>query len=370
MVLDKANRLQSTGIVGRAAEQSDVKRRWLQWAALIILLLIVVTRFTSLKQLGTTLGSARGQWILAAMITHLAYFLGYAFLFKAAFAAVEVDSRWRDLLPVFMASLFVNAVAPSGGASGGALWVDEANRRNRSGARTAVGLLLQLGLDMATLIPFLIYGMIYLSLRRDLRIYYIIGPVMYVLGILFFTLALFLAWRYPRALQRGLEWFARQANRLAERFRHRKWLSDDWPERTAGELKAAVRAITRHPQPVLAGVALSLAMHVVNAVGLYFLFIAFNSRVAPGTLIAGFGMGIVYYVITIVPQGLAAVEGVMALVFTSLGVPNSIAVAVVLVFRGLNYWLPLIAGAFFLHRVSAFRGRDAQSADADSRVSG
>ncbi len=336
-----------------------MKRRLLLWLALFALLLIVITRFTSLAKLGSTLAAAAWPWVAAATLTHLAYFLCYAWTFKLAFAAVEVDSRWREVLPVFMASLFVNAVAPSGGASGGALWVDEANRRHRSGARTAVGLLLQLMVDMATLVPYLAYGMVYLALRHDLQTYDIVGPAMYVAGILFFAVILFLAWWRPDGLYRLLGWTERQANRLSRRLRHHDLLKPGWADRTAKDLRGAVRAVTTHPRLLVAMLALGFALHAMNAAGLYFLFLACGQQVRLGTLVAGFGMGIVFYVITIVPQGLAAVEGVMALVFTSLGVPNARAVAVVLVFRGLNYWLPLLAGAFFIHKVRALSGEKA-----------
>jgi uncharacterized protein (TIRG00374 family) len=348
----------------------DVKRRWLLWVALLALLLIVVTRFTSLAQLGRTLATARWQWVLVAVLAHLVYFLCYAWLFKLAFAAVDIDSRWSEVTPVFLASLFVNAVAPSGGASGGVLWVDEANRRNRSGARTAVGLLLQLMVDMATLIPFLAYGLIFLSAQRDLQLYDIIGPAVYAAGIVFFAVILFLAWWRPHGLRRLLDWFEQTANHWSQRLRHRELLKPDWAPHTASDLRAAVRAVVRHRRILIATLTLNFMLHSINATGLYFLFLAFGQHVQLGTLIAGFGMGIVFYVVTIVPQGLAAVEGVMALVFTSLGLPNPTAVAVVLVFRTLNYWLPLVVGAFFVHRLRVFGGGESRPANADSRESG
>ncbi len=69
-------------------------------------------------------------------------------------------------------------------------------------------------------------------------------------------------------------------------------------------------------------------------------------------------MGIVFYVVSIVPQGLAAVEGVMAVVFTALGVPGAQALAIIIAFRGLSYWLPLAVGFFFLQQARIFGGKD------------
>ncbi len=339
-----------------------MKRRWLLWVLLLALLLLVITRFTSLEKLGSTLAAASWRWVLVAAIIHVAYFAAYAWLFKLALASVEVTSRWHEILPTFMASLFVNAIAPSGGAAGGAVWIDEANRRQRSGARTAVGILLQLMIDMAALLPFLAYGLVYLAFRHQLRGFEVAGPVIYTLGILFFLAALLAAWWRPAGLTQLLAGLQQWVNRLSLRLRHKEWIAAGWAERTAGEAKAAVRAVSQHHRLLLMAFTLGLMLHALNAVGLYFLFVALQQQVSAGALIAGFGLGIVFYVVAIVPQGLAATEGVMALVYTSLGVPSAKAIAVILLFRGLNYWLPLLAGAFFARRVRVFGGGQADRA--------
>ena len=44
------------------------------------------------------------------------------------------------------------------------------------------------------------------------------------------------------------------------------------------------------------------------------------------------------------PGGLGAVEGILIALFVSFGVPSAIAVAVVLVYRIINFWLPIPPG--------------------------
>ncbi len=97
---------------------------------------------------------------------------------------------------------------------------------------------------------------------------------------------------------------------------------------------------------------IGLSMHLLNLLGLALLFPAFGQTIAPGPLIAGFAMGIAFYVLSVIPQGIAVVEGVMALVFTSLGYPGARIAAIVLAFRGLNYWMPLAVGFLFIRRLA------------------
>ena len=44
------------------------------------------------------------------------------------------------------------------------------------------------------------------------------------------------------------------------------------------------------------------------------------------------------------PGGLGAVEGLMIALFVSFGVPSAMAVAVVLIYRIINFWLPIPPG--------------------------
>jgi uncharacterized membrane protein YbhN (UPF0104 family) len=49
------------------------------------------------------------------------------------------------------------------------------------------------------------------------------------------------------------------------------------------------------------------------------------------------------------------VEGVMTLVYTSLGVAAEPATLIVLSFRGLTFWLPMFAGFLLLRRLRSLR---------------
>jgi uncharacterized membrane protein YbhN (UPF0104 family) len=60
--------------------------------------------------------------------------------------------------------------------------------------------------------------------------------------------------------------------------------------------------------------------------------------------------------VSFIPHGIGVAEGAMALVLTSLGVATQTALAVAVAFRGLNIWLPILIGLFFLRRVRALGG--------------
>ncbi len=80
----------------------------------------------------------------------------------------------------------------------------------------------------------------------------------------------------------------------------------------------------------------------------YALFFAVHSALSPELLLVGYGLPALAGQLSIIPGGIGVVEGSMAAVFGSLGVPGRKAIAVVLAYRFLAFWLPLLLGFAFL----------------------
>ncbi len=103
-------------------------------------------------------------------------------------------------------------------------------------------------------------------------------------------------------------------------------------------------------------------LHAINLFGLWALVRAYGQTIPPGGLVAAFGMGIIFFVIAVIPEGVAVVEAVMTLVFSSVGMSVHTAIAITMVFRGVNFWLPLAVGVFTFGRIRRFGQRDRAAA--------
>ena len=148
-----------------------MKRRWIFWILVIVFIWVVISRFSEIKKLAETLMGGQWQWVAVAALTQVVYYIIYTALYQSAFLTVGVKSQLSELLPVTFASIFLNVAAPSGGASGAALFVDDASRRGESAARTAVGTLLVLIADFSAFLVVLVAGMIYLFTHHNLKVY-------------------------------------------------------------------------------------------------------------------------------------------------------------------------------------------------------
>jgi len=332
-----------------------MNRRWLLWVLAIAFVWLVVSRYAEIEQLYEILLSGRWQWVLAAALLQGGYYWVYAAVHQAAFDTVEVESRVPRLLPLVFAALFLNVAAPTAGASGTALFVNDAMRRKQSGIRAAAGMLLVYIAMYSGFAFILAAGLVVLFIYHDLQAYQVIGAATLMSLLCGMLGVLFLGVRNAARLRGLFGAVQRIVNALATAIRRPNLLADDWAEHNALQFLEAARKIAAHPRSLVRAVELALGAHLVNLASLFALFMAFGHLVDAGVLVAGYSMAMLFLVVSPTPQGIGVVEGVMALVFTSLRVPATLATLIALAFRGLSFWLPFVIGFFLLERLKIFR---------------
>jgi len=327
-------------------------RRYFFWLLAILFMWIVISRLTEIQVLAETLAQGHWQWVAAACVFQFLNFTFIAASYRACFWAVGVKSRLPDLIPLAYASVFMGVAAPSIGASGAALFMDDAARRGESPARAAAGALLYLASNLVAYFMVLVVGMVYLFLRHNLHVF--------LSGVLLLGLA------RPDLLSRLLTFIQRAVNGLLARLHRPPAIPDGWPERSAQEFSAAAAAVARRPARLLAAILMALVSHMMNLTSLFMVFLAFNQPVRLGMLVASYAMGLLFWIVTIVPHGIGVVEGVMTLVVTSLGVPAERAAVITLAFRGLGFWLPFAIGFIMIRRIRVFQAREVTKKEVSS----
>jgi phosphatidylglycerol lysyltransferase len=331
-----------------------MKKRWIFLVLIVLFLWVVISRFTELKQLETILAGGQWTWVLAAIFSQMVFYTVFSASYQAAFSTVGISTRTRDLIPVVLGSLFVNVVVPSGGAGGAALFADDLSRRGKSAAKTAAGLLLQLAADYSALMLLLIPGLVFLFIQHDLKSYEIVAGFILLLATVGLASALLMGIWKPEWLQRLFGWSQRTANWLFGRLQRTLTLADDWAQKNAEEFNQAAVAVAGNPSGLMWTVGVVLFSHVLHITTLYLLFRAFNQTIGFGALMAGYAIGMLFWIVTPTPQGIGIVEGMMALTFTSLGIPGAVSATVALTFRGLTLWLPMLLGFLAVQRTRTF----------------
>lgn len=339
-------------------------RRLLFCFLVIAFIWLVIGRVNEVAKLAAVLQQGRWPWLVTAIGLQALYFVFYAGIYQSAFATVAVESHLRRLIPLTLAALFVNLATPSGGAGGAALYIDDRVRAGQPAARAAAGVLLTNVIDFGIFCLILIVGLVVLFLHHTLRLYEVITALImmaYVGGMA--TLLLMGLWR-PIWLRNTLARIQHLVNRAGGWFRHPTLLGATWAEEHAQEFNQAAQTVTERPLYLARTVGLALLAHLCDLASLYAIFLAFNSPASIGVVIAGYSMSILFWIIAPTPNGIGVVEGLLPVVYTSLGLPAATAAVIALTFRGLTFWLPMLIGFGLLQRAPIFHAPERELAHA------
>jgi uncharacterized membrane protein YbhN (UPF0104 family) len=209
--------------------------RWIFGLLIVVFIWVGISHFTQVKELVKTLAGGRWEWILTAALIQVINYVVFTAAYQSAFTTVGVQSRLLDLIPVMLGSRFMNVVAPSGGASGAAVFIDDAIRRGQPPARAAAGLLLQLVSDYIAFTLILAGGLTYLFFQQNLKTYEVVAALVLLLVTLTLSSTLMLGFWRADLLRRLLSWVQRAVNALGVKLHRAPLLSEDWAERNTAD---------------------------------------------------------------------------------------------------------------------------------------
>ncbi|HRN51147.1 MAG TPA: lysylphosphatidylglycerol synthase transmembrane domain-containing protein [Anaerolineales bacterium] len=312
---------------------------------LILLLgvLFLLNHFTQFDDVVAVLQQSDWRFVGLALLCVAGWLLCTAATYQAVFAALGIERPLGPLVPLAAAANFVNVVAPSMGMSGMAVLISDARKRKLAPAHaTVVGALFIL-FEYAGFALYLVLGLIVLFRRDDIT-----GPELAASGVLLAMTAvllviLYLGMRAPVALGRFLRWIAHTTNKLSRPITKRDAVSEERAEKFAHDIAEGLRS-ARQPRKLLKPLFFALLGKGMLLCVLTAVFMAFQTPLSVGTLIAGFAIAYLFLIVSPTPAGVGVVEGVLTLSLSSMFVPLGEATVITLSYRVLTFWLPLLFG--------------------------
>jgi uncharacterized protein (TIRG00374 family) len=322
--------------------------RLLLWLALLLgSALLVVHRLGDVAALIHTLRRAQFGPLAVALLLQTMTLLNQPALYQALYALVNLPIRWRDLAPVVWAAHFVNIVTPAAGLGGTALLIHEAQLRGFDMGRVTLANTLYFLFNFVWFVLLLGFSLVALFLWHDLKPYEVAAAALPMTGVVIALCTMWLVGTRPLTFSRLIIRLTDRLNALSRRVLRREALSERSTVEIADNFAMSVATLA-----TARGRLLRPWVHAMLVDGLEIAVLAACFAAFPGAgrevtfamLIAGYAIGTLFLVVSVTPQGLGVVEGVMTAVFVSFGVPLERAAVVVLVYRGLSFWLPLGAG--------------------------
>ncbi|MCS6993719.1 MAG: flippase-like domain-containing protein [Anaerolineales bacterium] len=309
---------------------------------------LVLFSFGELENTWKTLQRSDFRFIGLAVVLVAAWTVSDGLGYRALLRLMGVRERLWRLILLSSAANFINVVAPSGGFGGMAVFIDDAGRRKYPRGMAAAAAALHLFLDYAAFMVVLGLGWVVLLRRNDLDAGEMTAS--------FLMLALFLALggfiyvgsRSGEQLGKILTWLARLINRLLRPIVRRNYLSEETARVFSHEVSEGLSILRVQRRGVLLPLSFALTSKALQTLILLLTFLAFDVAYSAGTVVAGFATYYLFLIISPTPSGIGVVETLLPLALHSLNVPWEQSVVVTLTYRGLTFWLPLLAGAVSL----------------------
>jgi uncharacterized protein (TIRG00374 family) len=336
-----------------SSRTSPWRRFTLTFLAVIAVVVIIVWQRHTLRRSLDVLGAANLWWLLLSLAAEAVSATAFGLSRKRLLRANGRRISLRSVLAVTYAS---NALSQSVPFAGTELAVVYSYRRFRraglDAATTSWALAISWMCSTSGLALLLVAGAI-LSGATAASAAGFAGAALYLLPGLGVLLALRFA-HLRAALEAGLTWLARLSKRLVGK-----------PENGAEGLGRFLTEVSQTRLP-LRGYAWAFGMGVANwtfdCAALAFAIRAMGEPVPWGALLLVYGAGAAVGSTGVTPGGFGLVELAMSAALTASGLPSSKAVAAVLAYRVVNFWLVALCGwivMLFLTHPVRFRGRRA-----------
>ena len=277
-------------------------------------------------------------WAVAlAIAAQIASYLGSGYLLKAlvSLSGSKLTTLRGTLITLAGASFGMVAGGMVGSAAAVYRWMQK--EQVKPEAATLAGTIPGL-FNNIVLISVSLVGLIHLLVVHQLSLMQGISFVL-ILAILLGLIGL-LVWGL-RHRSKLTQLSVGGAQRWAQ-FLHKAYAPGRIENWLAGLYRAADTLLIGGWRGPLLGAALNVAFDMLT---LYFLFIAAGHRISLGVLLTGYGLPLLLGKMAfMIPGGVGVIESTMTGLYTGLGVPDSVTVVVVLAYRILSFWLPLLLG--------------------------
>lgn len=330
-------------------------RQLLVLLSVAILAGLVLVNRGQIGQFWQLLGSVKWYVLILVVVVQLISFFANAKYYESFLALYGLKVRFTKLYKVSLALNFVNQIFPSGGISGTSFLSNQLLPEVPSGKST----LAQLARYGFTYIAFL------LVLTVGFLMLFLAGPVdrIVVRLILLLILSIIIIGSVALILinNRGLvenlsrrvvRWLNTSARWLFKR--HRLFTPDQLAV-FLEDFYDGYQQLKLRPGRNLKPLGFALLGCVAEVMTIQVVFLAFGSVVNIGAIIAAYALANILSLLAFFTNGIGVYEGVMVGSLVALGVPLTLALSVVVVYRGFNLLVFMPVG-FYYYRQALEKG--------------
>ncbi|HEX5643463.1 MAG TPA: flippase-like domain-containing protein [Thermoleophilia bacterium] len=308
---------------------------------MVLALYLLLPRLVDTQQTLDYISNASYVLLGLAVALEIAALGGYANLFRYILRVLDIRMRLREVWAITLSGLAVSHILSAGGVGGWVVTYNALMKHKVPHGIIFVAIAAQQFFNYVVLWFFFALAIVYLILVRgsDSIFGYLVGIALIAL-ILWLTLYGVYLYNRPTRLRVRATQIAHLVNRVWRREVVKERHIDGWID----NLLIGMRRMVRYRGSFRTTAVLACTFWLFDMLCLWCTFQAFGYTIGLGHLLVAYVVAYSIGTLAPTPGGLGAVEGLLIALFVSFGVPSAVAVAVVLVYRIINFWLPIPPG--------------------------
>ncbi|MFH1608172.1 MAG: flippase-like domain-containing protein [archaeon] len=325
-----------------------MKKRYSFLVTIIIIgLLVYALKGIDFYEIWNLLKKVDGYYFALAFLCALGSFLLWNLRWMNTLEGIVNVNYWF-LLKVLFAGVFLNNITPGTGIGGEPARAYFLSKKYNKPKTKMFGVILaekmfNLSIFLLFVLISLLSVLILVEIPRSLKIFFESAVlVIFVLIILFLLI--------PRRKKSNREWLLRKLFILKSINKNFKNFNEFklYVRRRISNLKGAFSKSVRGKKKLYRGLLFSAGFWMLTFFVSYFLFLSFNVKINFLSVIIAVSLSNFIGDISPLPGGIGMMEGTMFLLYSSMGIPDSLAIIVTLLSRFIYYFFALFVGGISL----------------------
>lgn len=332
-----------------------VKQHWKMLLNIVMVVALLILIIALRHELINTIKNLKkvDAWALLLMIPiEIVNYHSQARLYQRLFTIIGNQISYRSLYETSLELNFINSVLPSGGVSGISYFNLRMRSEDISAGKATLVQMIKLLLIFLSFEVLLIIGLLFMAVGgrvNDLTILIATSvSTLLVVGTLGFVLIIGSRTR----INTTFAFITRLINRIIQFFHSKQpeAIKMDRVRRVVDELHDNYKLIQENHAKLKQPFFYALIANLTEVLAIYVVYIAFGHWVNFGAVIVAYAVANFAGFISVLPGGLGVYEALMTGVLALAGIPVSLSIPVVVMYRILNTILQVPPGYFFYHR--------------------
>lgn len=314
---------------------------WLSWllgAAVFGAVFVVVLQFSEAAEFWRLLRNIEPGWVLVAAICQAATYHCETQVWRTVTIAAGTPVRLSTAWQLSIAKLFVDQAVPTGGLSGTLVYVEGLRRAGLERRVAFSGVVVDAFSYYCAYALCVAVALVVAAAQDNLN-----GPLAAIAtAFAMLSTAFALAVLMQFGLRQGP--LRRALERLHVIGRVMKVLQEIDPK------------LAHDPRVLARALLWQIGIQLLDALSLWLLLLALGWKTDLHVVFTSYMFSALFRTLSFSPGGLGTFEAAAVMILRSAAVPIETAFAATVLFRGLNFWLPMLPGMWFARRVLRAEG--------------